>query len=125
MGISVKAHPKIQTDLNYKYNRVKLPNGHFHTNNISLRLIYSFSTELFIKGFFQWVDDPLENNGRDQISANIILRYRYNPGSDFYLVFNQENLSDWGRHHLIKNRTVLAKLNFFLTSGFSVSKNSK
>jgi len=114
LGVTVKAHPKIQTIMNYKYNEVKLPDGQFHTNNISLHLIYSFNTELFIKGFFQWVDDPLENNGRDQISANIILRYRYKPGSDFYLVFSQENLSDWGRHHQIKNRTVLAKLNFFL-----------
>jgi hypothetical protein len=114
LEITVEAHPKIQTSMNYKYNRVKLPMGQFHTNNISLRLVYSFNTELYIKGFFQWVDDPLEDNGKDQISANIILRYRYKPGSDFYLVFSQENLTDWGRSHHIKNRTVLVKLNFFL-----------
>jgi len=114
LGVTVKAHPKIQTTMNYKYNRVMLPDGQFHTNNISLRLIYSFTTELFIKGFFQWVDDPLQNNGKDQISANVILRYIYKPGSDFYLVFSQESLSDWGRRHQIRNRTVLAKLNFFL-----------
>jgi len=114
LGINVKTHYRFQANINYKYNRVKLPIGDFHTNHLSLRVRYSFSTKLFVKGFFQWVDDPLENNGKDQISANIILRYIYRPGSDFYLVFSQENLSDWGRRHQIRNRTVLAKLDFFL-----------
>jgi len=59
------------------------------------------------------VNDDLLLEGRDRLSSNIILRYTYRPGSDFYFVVNQEDLV--GRNRSVKkNRTVLAKFTYFL-----------
>ena len=42
-----------------------------------------YRRSLFGKLYAQW------NSSRDVISTNFLLNYIYNPGSDFYLVFNQ------------------------------------
>jgi len=41
------------------------------------------------------------------------MRYIYRPGSDLFLVFNQESLTGPGSD-IIENRTFMLKLNYFL-----------
>ena len=64
-------------------NRIKLPEDEFDANVFGGRIGYSFSTTLFTKMFVQWSSD------RDVISTNFLVNYIYRPGSDIYLVFNQ------------------------------------
>ncbi len=109
----IRAHARVFASMNYNYNEIKLPNGQFHTNKLSTRLSYAFSTELFIKGFFQWTDDALLFEDRDRISQNIVMRYTYKPGSDFYMIYNQENLVGTANEEL-SNRTLLAKFTYLL-----------
>ncbi len=71
-----------------EFNRITLPDTEFDANAYGGRIGYSFSTTLFTKLFAQWSSD------REVISANILLNYIYRPGSDFYLVFNQ----NYGTH---------------------------
>ena len=77
------------------------------------RLSYAFSTDLFIKEFFQWNDDAFLFENRDRISENIVLRYTYKPSSDFYMIYNQENLVGTASQEL-SNRTLLAKFTYLL-----------
>ncbi len=67
----------------YEFNRVTLPQGTFDTNVFGGRIGYSFSTDLFTKLYVQW------NSDRNLITTNFLVNYIYQPGSDFYLVFNQ------------------------------------
>ena len=67
----------------YEFNRVTLPQGTFDTNVFGGRIVYSFSTDLFTKLYLQW------NSDRNLITTNFLVNYIYQPGSDFYLVFNQ------------------------------------
>ncbi|MYB92448.1 carbohydrate binding family 9 domain-containing protein [Candidatus Poribacteria bacterium] len=67
----------------YEFNRVTLPEGTFDTNVFGGRVGYSFSTDLFTKLYVQW------NSDRNLITTNFLINYIYQPGSDFYLVFNQ------------------------------------
>ncbi len=67
----------------YEFNRVTLPEGSFNTNVFGGRIVYSFSTDLFTKLYVQW------NSDRNLVTTNFLVNYVYQPGSDFYLVFNQ------------------------------------
>ena len=66
-----------------EFNRITLPDEEFDANAFGGRISYSFSTTLFTKLFTQWSTD------RDVLSANFLVNYIYQPGSDFYLVFDQ------------------------------------
>ncbi len=67
----------------YEFNRITLPEGSFDTNVFGGRIGYSFSTDLFTKLFVQW------NSDRSLVTTNFLINYIYQPGSDFYFVFNQ------------------------------------
>ena len=86
-GYTVDATLKPTTRLSieplFEFNRIKLPYKEFDANVFGGRVGYSFSTTFFTKLFAQWSSD------REVLSTNFLLNYIYRPGSDFYLVFNQ------------------------------------
>lgn len=68
---------------NYTRNVVTAPGQpRYVTNTLNTRVSYSFSPELFVKGFVQYNDD------RRLASLNLLLWYVYRPGSDLYIVYN-------------------------------------
>ena len=89
-----------------EFNRITFPETEFDANVVGGRIGYSFSTTLFTKLFAQWSTD------RDVLAANFLVNYIYRPGSDFYLVFNQNydtrdsgvELLDW---------TILGKITYW------------
>ncbi|MCH9006426.1 carbohydrate binding family 9 domain-containing protein [candidate division KSB1 bacterium] len=104
-------HPgkKVSIDLDWNWNRVDVPfpNGEFTTTILAGRLNYSFSPDLFVKTFVQW------NDFNKRVVSNILLSYIYRPGSNFYLVYNEE--WDTGNGVDVANRTVLAKLTYLFS----------
>ncbi len=95
-SINVTARPtaRLSIEPNIEFNRITLPvkklddkitlsETEFDANAFGGRIGYSFSTTLFTKLFVQWSTDT------DVISTNLLVNYIYRPGSDFYLVFNQ------------------------------------
>jgi hypothetical protein len=114
-GISTNIYTmgRIVAQTSYNYNEIKLTEGKFHTNKLTSRIYFTFTTDLYIKGFFQWVNDDLLFENRDRIGQNILVRYTYKPGSDFFLVYNQENLVGMNNGEL-SNRTFLAKFTYLL-----------
>ena len=108
---------KLSLETDYEVNWLRLPQGNFSIQVLSNRLIYSFSTDFYVKLFAQW------NNDREQASVNVLLNYRFRPGSDIYFVYDQgfdvtydHNLDDrdvlreWGE----RNRAVLVKVSYML-----------
>jgi len=75
--------PNLSVDLIYSYNTVDHPLGDFSTNTVSNRILYAFTTDLFVKSFVQW------NDLEDRFSANLLLGWEYRPGSDIYIVYNE------------------------------------
>ena len=84
-SIDATARPnaKLSIEPFIEFNRITLPDEEFDANAFGGRVSYSFSTTLFMKLFTQWSTD------RDVLSANFLVNYIYRPGSDFYLVFDQ------------------------------------
>ena len=80
---TARPNAKLSIEPFIEFNRITLPDEEFDANAFGGRISYSFSTTLFTKLFTQWSTD------RDVLSANFLVNYIYRPGSDFYLVFDQ------------------------------------
>ena len=75
---------KLSIETDYEVNLLRLPEGNLNIHVLSNRLIYSFTTDFYLKLFTQW------NNDRELASLNFLLNYRFRPGSDIYLVYNEQ-----------------------------------
>jgi len=83
--LSSNFHPtaNLSIDMTYTYNDVDHPAASFSTTTISNRILYAFTTELFVKSYLQW------NDLEERFSANLLLGWEYRPGSDLYVVYNE------------------------------------
>lgn len=71
-------------ELDYTRNHITLPNAPLYvTNTVNSRISYSFTPDLFVKSFVQY------NSARRQANFNFLFWYRYRPGSDLYVVYNE------------------------------------
>ena len=108
LGMRWKPTIHLKFDVQYERNNIALPieNGTFTTNLFSGRINYAFTTKLFSKLFMQWNDD------NQNINMNFLFNYTYMPGSDLYIVYNEEWSAE-GKPS-VKNRTLLAKVTYLL-----------
>lgn len=82
-------------------NDVRLPNGSFNADLVSLRTEYAWSTRLFGSG---WVQYDAQNNDV-MVSGRINLRYA--PLSDVFLVYQERRSGSWGA---VKTRELRFKM---------------
>ncbi|MFQ5707213.1 MAG: DUF5916 domain-containing protein [bacterium] len=94
-------------DVFWDWNRVDVPfpNGEFTTSILGGRVRYSFTPNLFAKAYVQW--NELEN----RVVSNFLMNFIHTPGSDFFLVYNEERDTTGARDPV---RTVLAKVTYLL-----------
>jgi hypothetical protein len=90
----------------YNFNWIRLPEGNLNVQTLSNRLLYSFTTEFFIKLFTQW------NNDKELVSANFLLNYRFRPGSDLFFVYDHGFNTENGLYQT--NRAILIKLSYLI-----------
>jgi hypothetical protein len=105
-GLTLRPNANFSLETQYFRNNIDLPAppGKYSTNLAITRLRYSFTPRLFAKMFLQYNDDD------DSFSTNFLLNWIHRPGSNFYLVYNdQEDMA--GRRWRGKNRTLLLKFN--------------
>ena len=103
--ISYKANEQVSLESAYEINRVELPAGSFTTHRASQRMLLTFSTDLYIRGLAQW------NSQREVVGGNLLLGYRYKPGSDLFLVYNHLFDTDDSLHQL--DRSIQLKLAYY------------
>ncbi len=81
--VRLKVSGRLSIESNYEINRINFAVGNFTTNRLSNRFLYSFTPDFFVRGLMQW-------NSKDElVGGNFLLNYRYRPGSDLFLVYNQ------------------------------------
>ena len=97
---------KLTYELRYEGNWIRLPQGSFSVHTLSNRLLYSFTTDLFMKLFIQW------NNDSQSVAANFLLNFRYRSGSDVFFVFDHGYDTFDGLSR--RNRSVLVKWSYLL-----------
>ncbi len=109
IGMQLKTSFHLNFEAEYQHNRIRLPieNGNFSTNLLIGRITWGLTTRIFNKLFVQW------NDADKKANLNFLFNYRYLPGSDIYLVYNEQ--WDAGTALRSKNRTVIAKLTYTLS----------
>ncbi|MEC8932631.1 MAG: hypothetical protein VYB08_14505, partial [Candidatus Latescibacterota bacterium] len=103
--ISYKANEQVSLESAYEINHVELPAGSFTTHRASQRMLLTLSTDLYIRGLAQW------NSQREVVGGNLLLGYRYKPGSDLFLVYNHLFDTDDSLHQL--DRSIQLKLAYY------------
>jgi len=105
---------RLLVENSYTRNRFTLPGAPpYATNTLSTRVSYSFSPELFLKGFVQYNDD------RRLATLNLLFWYIYRPGSDLYVVYNNGWETDvpgsTPRILRVRNRSLAVKMTYWLS----------
>ena len=101
----IEITPQFSFEPGVSLNRIELPQGRFTAKLATTRLTYTFSPRMFVGGFLQY------NSTRDVLSTNVRLRWEYQPGSELFVVYNDQRDTELGRSFpLLENRAFIVKL---------------
>ena len=100
--------PQFSLEPSYSYNRVDLPEGLFMTQLVRTRTTYTLTPLMFVSALVQY------NSSNDSLSTNLRLRWEYTPGSELFVVYNEDRdtnplLPD--RFAELRNRAFVIKVN--------------
>ncbi len=103
--LRLKFSGRLALESNYEINRINLPDGNFTTNRLTSRFLYSFTPDFYVRGLLQW------NSADELVGGNCLLNYRYLPGCDLFLVYNQAWDTEGGTQQ--RSRSLQFKLAHF------------
>ena len=96
--------PQFSFEPSVSINRVELPEGSFTAKLATTRFSYTFTPRMFVSSLLQY------NSTRDALSTNIRLRWEYQPGSELFVVYNDQRDTDLGRGFpILENRAFVVK----------------
>ena len=76
--------PQLSFEPSVSVNRVELPQGNFTAKLATTRVTYTFTPRMFFGGLLQY------NSTRNTLSTNLRLRWEYQPGSELFVVYNDQ-----------------------------------
>ena len=105
----INVSSQLAIEPNVSVNWLALPVGSFVNRLAGSRITYTMTPLLFASALVQY------NSSTHTVSANARLRWEYRPGSEVFVVYNQEQDSDarLGSPNLL-NRAFIVKVNRFL-----------
>ena len=86
-------------------NWVDLPEGSFTTRLAGSRVTYTMTPLMFVSALLQY------NSKDNTLAANVRLRWEYRPGSELFIVFNEQRDTFHRGRPDLANRAVIVKLN--------------
>ena len=84
---------------------VDLAEGAFTTTLVGARVTYAMTPFSFVSAFFQY------SSSATIVSANIRLRWEYQPGSELFVVYHEERNTRALRFPDLQNRALIVKIN--------------
>ena len=87
---------------------VDLVQGAFTTTVAGTRVIYSMTPLMFTSALVQY------NSDARNMSANVRFRWEYRPGSELFVVYNEERDTATQAYPDLKNRAFIVKVNRLL-----------
>ena len=103
--------PQFSVEPSFTINWVDLPYGAFTTQLYRARTTYTFTPRMFVSGLLQY------NSSTRTVSTNVRLRWEYNPGSEFFVVYTEDRDSAGTPSNQLSqllNRGFVVKLNRLL-----------
>ena len=101
----VNITPQVSVEPSYSINWVDLDQGSFTTHLIGTRATYTVTPLMFTSALVQY------NSSLDSVSANIRFRWEYQPGSELFVVFNEQRDTTSRRFPELTNRAFIVKIN--------------
>jgi hypothetical protein len=86
-------------------NWVDLSAGRFRTTLTGSRVTYTMTPLMFVSALVQY------NSSSRTLASNIRLRWEYHPGSELFVVYNDQREDASGRASDLVNRTFIVKIN--------------
>jgi hypothetical protein len=101
--------PQLSVEPNVSVNWLDLPAGSFTTRLVGSRVTYTVTPRLFASTLVQY------NSSTGSIGTNARLRWEYAPGSELFVVLNEERASEAAPDFpTLQNRSLVVKVNRFL-----------
>ena len=106
-GTRLELTRQLSIEPNLSLNWIDLPFGKFDTQLVSTRTIYALNPLMFVSALVQY------NSASRSVSTNLRLRWEYHPGSELFVVYNEERANTLlaPRRYPLQNRALIIKLN--------------
>ena len=106
-GTRLELTRQLSIEPNLSLNWIDLPSGKFNTQLVSTRTIYALNPLMFVSALVQY------NSATSSVSTNLRLRWEYHPGSELFVVYNEERADTLltPRRYPLQNRALIVKLN--------------
>jgi hypothetical protein len=104
-GGRVRVNERFSLEPGYSLNTVDLDEGSFTTHLLSTRITYTMSPTAFVSALTQY------NSSSHSLSTNARLRWEYSPGSELFVVYNEERDTLTLRYPDLVNRAFIVKVN--------------
>jgi len=108
LGVSrgrVNVSPQLSIEPAYSVNWVDLVEGSFTTHLVGSRVTYTMTPLMFTSALLQY------NSSSHAMTANVRLRWEYRPGSELFVVYNEERDTLGRRFPDLANRALIVKFN--------------
>jgi len=110
LGISrgrLNLTPQLSIEPSLSVNWVDLVEGAFTTRLVGSRVTYTMTPKMFVSALLQY------NSVNDALAANVRLRWEYHPGSELFVVLNEQRdtLISPARTRQFANRSLIVKIN--------------
>jgi hypothetical protein len=100
----VKISNQVSLQPSYSFNRVALREGAFSTHLLGTRVTHTMTPYMFASALLQY------NSTTHTVAANVRLRWEYRPGSEFFIVLNEQRDSTSPRFPVLTNRALIVKI---------------
>ena len=97
--------PRFAIEPSYSFNQVALRQGEFITHLVGSRVIYTLSPRMFTSALLQY--DSVSRAA----SVNVRLRWEYQPGSELFVVYNEQRDTFRRRFPELESRAFIVKFN--------------
>jgi hypothetical protein len=97
--------PQLAIEPTYQGNWVDLTVGSSTTHLVGTRATYTVTPEMFTSALVQY------NTGSRSVSANVRFRWEYRPGSELFIVYNEQRDTGAVSFPDLQNRALIVKVN--------------
>ena len=107
-GGRLKLSMKASIEPTVSFNHVELKQGTFDTNLIGSRITVTPTPLMFVSALIQY------NSLAKSVASNVRFRWEYSPGSELFVVYNDQRDTRFGGFPDLANRSFIVKVNRFI-----------
>jgi hypothetical protein len=100
--------PHFAIEPNYSWNRIELEQGSFTAHLVGSRFVTTLTPRMFVSALMQY------NSSNNSASANVRLRWEYQPGSELFVVYNDDRNTLVRGFPQLSTRAFIVKINRLL-----------